>query len=267
MNPLRSPYGRAARALVAVALLGAGAHAFALDPAEPGITVLIIDETRRGWDKGVLDRHGIASRVSAINKGKHADALREILKDQNVRMRLAAPTACPSASTRDACASVRQIRDVDLPSAIADAKGSTLLVLWPEAAYFPDEQLYLAYVDVDIIEKGKGRPGPFYLGYRDWECTAECVPSAFEASAKEIAAMVRYLLEFGPTAQTRSVPASWQSKPLVTGVDKWANICATKLEDNRVVREYGERFWLSEPKTRTLTSTAWRGCNIFDAGS
>ena len=267
MNPPRSSYGRAARALVAVALLGAGAHAFALDPASPGITVLIIDETKRGWDKGVLDRHGIASRVSTLNKGDHADSLRRILKDENVRMRLATPTACPSASTRDACASVRQIKDVDLPAAIADAKGSTLLVLWPEAAYFPQEELYIAYVDIDIVEKGKARPGPFYLGYRDWQCTAECVPTAFEASGKEIAAMVRYLLELGPTPQTRSIPASWQSKPLVTSVDKWGNTCATKLEDNRVIREYGERFWLSEPKTRTLTSTAWRGCNIFDVGS
>jgi len=257
MKPIKSPYWRAARALVAVALLGAGAHAFALDPASPSISVLIIDETRRGWDKGVLDRYGIASRVSTLNKGEHADALRKALKDENVRMRLATPTACPSGNTRDACASVRLIRDVDLPAAIADAKGSTLLVLWPEAAYFLQEQLYIAYVDVDIIEQGKARPGPFYLGYRDWQCTAECVPSAFEASAKEISAMVRYLLEFGPTPQARSVPA----------VEKWANTCATKLEDNRVVREYGERFWLSDPKTRTLTSTAWRGCNIFDAES
>jgi hypothetical protein len=266
MNPLRSSYRRAARMLAAVALLGASAQAFALDSPSPGLNVVIIDETRRGWDKGVLDRHGVASRVSTLNKGDHADALREILRDQNVRMRLAMPTGCPSASTRDACASVRLIKDVDLPAAIADAKGSTLLVLWPEAAYFPEEKLYISYVDVDIIEKGKARPGPFYLGYRDWECSAECVPTAFEASAKEIAAMVRYLIEF-PTSQKRAVPASWQSKPLVTGVDKWANSCATKLEDNRVVREYGERFWLSDPKTRTLTSTAWRGCNIFDAGS
>lgn len=261
MKPMKSPCWRAARALVAVALLGAGAHAFALDAAAPSISVLIIDETRRGWDKGVLDRLGVASRVSTINKGAHADALREVLRDQNIRMRLATPTACPNLSTREACASVRLIKDVDLPNAIAEAQGSTLLVLWPEAAYFPQEQLYLAYVDVDVIEKGKARPGPFYLGYHDWQCSAECVPSAFEASAKEISAMVRYMLE------TRSVPASWQTKPLVTTVDKWDNTCATKFEDNRVVREYGERFWLSDPKTKTLTSAAWRGCNIFDADS
>jgi hypothetical protein len=254
---------RAARALVAVALLGAGAHAFALDPAPQSINVLIIDETRRGWDKGVLDRLGIASRVSTINKGTHADALREVLRDQNIRMRLATPTACPSLSTREACASVRLIKDVDLPNAIADAKGSTLLVLWPEAAYFAQEKLYLAYVDVDVIENGKARRAPFYLGYHDWECSAECVPSAFEASAKEMSAMVRYMLELRTSSQAQLA----QSKPLVTTVDKWDNTCATKFEDNRVVREYGERFWLSDPKTKTLTSAAWRGCNIFDAGS
>ncbi len=253
-------YWHPARALVAAALLGAGAHAFALDPASPSINVLIIDETRRGWDKGVLDRYGVASRVSPINKGPHAGALQELLRDQNVRMRLAMPTGCPNLSTRDACASVRRIKDVDLPNAIAEAQGSTLLVLWPEAAYFPQERLYLAYVDVDVIENGTARPGPFYLGYHDWECTAECVPSAFEASAKEISAMVRYMLE------TRAVPASWQTQPVVTTVDKWANPCAKKFADNRVVREYGERFWLASPKTKTLTSAAWRGCNIFDAG-
>lgn len=264
MKPMHSfdwPFVRTARALVAMALLGVGAHAFALDPAPPSIDVLIIDETRRGSDKGVLYRHGIASRVSSINKGQHADALRELLRDQNVRMRLAMPTGCPNLSTRDACASVRRIKDVDLPAAIAEAKGSTLLVLWPEAAYFPQEQLYLAYVDVDVIENGKARPGPFYLGYHDWECTADCVPSAFEASAKEISAMVRYMLE------TRAVPATWQSQPVVTTVDKWANTCAKKFADNRLVREYGERFWLASPKTKTLTSAAWRGCNIFDADS
>jgi hypothetical protein len=178
-------------------------------------------------------------------------------------MRLATPTACPSLSTREACASVRLIKDVDLPNAIADAKGSTLLVLWPEAAYFAQEKLYLAYVDVDVIENGKARRAPFYLGYHDWECSAECVPSAFEASAKEMSAMVRYMLELRTSSQAQLA----QSKPLVTTVDKWDNTCATKFEDNRVVREYGERFWLSDPKTKTLTSAAWRGCNIFDAGS
>jgi hypothetical protein len=259
MKPIK--YRRAVRVLVAIALLGAGAHAFALDPAEPSINVVIIDETKRGWDKGVLDRHGIASRVSAINKGEHADALRALLHDQNIKMRLATPTGCPNLSTRDSCASVRRIKDVDLSAAIAEAKGGRLLVLWPEAAYFAQEHRYLAYVDVDIIENGKARPAPFYLGYHDWECSAECVPSAFEASAKEISAMVRYLLETGAT------PASWQTKPVVTTVDKWANTCAKKFEDNRVVREYGERFWLASPKTKTLTSTAWRGCNIFDAQS
>ena len=261
MKSMGSIYWRAARALVVVALLGAGAHAFALDAAAPSINVLIIDETKRGWDKGVLDRYGVASRVSPINKGPHADALHELLRDQNVRMRLAMPTGCPNLSTRDACASVRRIKDVDLPNVIAEAKGAPLLVLWPEAAYFPQEQLYLAYVDVDVIENGKARPGPFYLGYHDWECTAECVPSAFEASAKELSAMVRYMLE------TRAVPASWQTQPVVTTVDKWANTCAKKFEDNRLVREYGERFWLASPKTKTLTSAAWRGCNIFDTGS
>lgn len=258
MKPIK---WRAARALVAVGLLGAAAHALALDAAAPSINVLIIDETKRGWDKGVLDRHGIASRVSAINQSEHADALREVLRDQNIRMRLATPTGCPNLSTRDACASVRRIKDVDLPAAIAAAKGGKLLVLWPEAAYFAQEQLYLAYVDVDVIENGKTQGGPFYLGYHDWECTQECVPSAFEASAKEISAMVRYMLETGAAV------ASWQTKPVVTTVDKWTNTCAKKFQDNRVVREYGERFWLASPKTKTLTSTAWRGCNIFDAGS
>jgi hypothetical protein len=264
MKPMQSSswlFVRAARALLALALLGAGAHAFALDPAAPSIDVLIIDETRRGWDRGILDRHGIASRVSSINKGQHAEALHKLLRDPNVRMRLAMPTGCPNLSTRDACASVRRIKDMDLPAAIAEAKGSTLLVLWPEAAYYPDEQLYVAYVDVDVIENGKARPGPFYLGYQDWECNAECVPSAFEASAKELSAMVRYMLE------SRAVPATWQTQPVVTTVGKWGNTCAKKFADNRVVREYGERFWLASPKTRTLTSAAWRGCNIFDVGS
>ena len=182
------------------------------------INVLIIDETGAAGRRACSTDYGIASRVSTINKGAHADALREVLRDQNIRMRLATPTACPNLSTRDACASVRRIKDVDLPNAIAEAKGSTLLVLWPEAAYFPQEQLYLAYVDVDVIEKGKARPGPFYLGYHDWECTAECVPTAFEASAKEISAMVRYMLDWADAVR----PASWQSKPLVTTVDKWA---------------------------------------------
>jgi hypothetical protein len=30
------------------------------------------------------------------------------------------------------------------------------------------------------------------------------------------------------------------------------------------VNEYGERFWLNDPSERTLLSTAWRGCNIFE---
>ena len=129
--------------LLMAALLGTGAHALALDSAPPGINVIIIDETERGWEKGVLDRYGIASRASRINRGAHAEALREALGDQNVRMRLAVPTACPTAGTRDACASVRRIKDVDLPDAIDEARQSTLLVLWPEAAYFPQQQLYV----------------------------------------------------------------------------------------------------------------------------
>jgi hypothetical protein len=254
---------RAAGALLTAALLCTGSHAFALDSAAPGINVIIIDETKRGWDKSVLDRHGIASRASRINRGAHAEALREALGDQNVRMRLAVPTACPTAGTRDSCASVRRIKDVDLPDVIDEARQSTLLVLWPEAAYFPQQQLYVAYVDVDVLQKGKALPGSFYVGYRDWKCGEDCVQAAFEASAKELAAMIRYVIDLGPAAQTLSVPAAWQSKPLVTNVAKWANKCATDVNDNRVVREYGERFWLNEPAERTLLSAAWRGCNIF----
>jgi hypothetical protein len=108
-------------------------------------------------------------------------------------------------------------------------------------------------------------PGTFYVGYRDWECDEHCVPTAFEASAKELAAMVRYMLELGPVAQTKTVPTPWLNKPVVTSVDKWANDCATKLSNDRVVREYGERFWLNDPSNRTLISAAWRGCNIFAA--
>lgn len=250
--------------LLSAALLVAGAHAFALDAAPAGINVVIVDETQRGWDKGVLDRYGIASRASRINKGAHAEALRQALGDQNVRMRLAVPTACPAAGIRDPCASVRVIKDVELPNVIDQTKGSTLLVLWPEAAYFPQERLYLAYLDVDVLQKGKVVPGPFYVGYREWKCGNDCVQAAFEASAKELAAMVRYVLELGPAAQTLSVPATWQSKPTVRNVAKWANKCASDVSDNRVVREYGERFWLNDPKERTLLSTAWRGCNIFE---
>ena len=266
MSPSASRYLHCARALLAVALLGAGAHTFALDAAPPApINVVIIDETERGWDRGVLYRHGIASRASNINKGPHAEALRKMMHDENVRIRLAIPTGCPTAGTREACASVRRIADVDLPDAIAETKGSTLLILWPEAAYFPQEQLYLAYLDVDVLQQGKVVPGTFYVGYRDWECDATCVPAAFEASAKELAAMIRYMLELGPAAQTRSIPAPWLSKPVVTSVDKWANNCAKDLNKDRLVREYGQRFWLNTPSNRTLTSAAWGGCNIFAA--
>ena len=256
--------GRGARTLLLAALLGASINAFAIDAAPAGIDVVIIDETQRGWDKGVLSRYGIASRASRINKGAHAEALRLALGDPNVRMRLAVPTACPRAGTRDVCASVRIVKDMDLPTVIDETKGSTLLVLWPEAAYFPQQQLYLAYIDVDVLQKGKIVPGPFYVGYREWKCGKDCVQAAFEASAKELAAMVRYVLELGPAAQTLSVPAAWQSKPLLTSVSKWANKCATDVDHYRVVREYGERFWLNDPKERTLLSTAWRGCNIFE---
>lgn len=254
---------RGVRALLLATLLGVSAHALALDAAPEGINVVIIDETKRGWDKGVLNRYGIASRASRINKGAHAEALRQALGDQNVRMRLAVPTACPSAGTRDVCASARLIKDTDLPDVIAETKSGTLLVLWPEAAYFPQDQLYLAYMDVDVLHKGKLVPGPFYVGYRDWKCGKDCVQAAFEASAKELASMIRYVVDLGPSAQTLSVPAEWQSKPVVTSVGKWANTCASEFNKHRVVREYGERFWLSNPSERTLLSAAWRGCNIF----
>jgi len=263
MSHQKSRSLRGASGLLAVALLGAGAHALALDAAPPGLNVVLIEETKRGWDTGVLSRHGIASRASSINKGAHAEALRKLMQDPNLLLRLAIPTACPAQGTHDACASVSKISDVELPNVIAESKGSTLLIVWPEAAYFPQEQLYLAYLDVDVLQKGKLVPGTFYVGYRDWQCDANCVPTAFEASAKELAAMVRYMLDLGPAAQTLSSPVAWRTKPVVTSLDKWANSCATKLNNERVVREYGERFWLNDPSGRTLTSAAWRGCNIF----
>jgi hypothetical protein len=264
MDSVNPRYRRAVRALLAVALVGAGTQALAADPAP--LSVVVIDETKRGWDKGVLDRLGIASRASTLNSGPHAEALRKALGDSNVRLRLATPTGCPAASTREACASVRLVKDVDLPAVIDETKG-TVLILWPEAAYFPQEKLYLAYLDVDVIRNGKAVPGAFYLGYRDWECADDCVQPAFEASAKELAAMVRHMLELGPAAHTRAGPQEWLGKPLVNSVSKWANTCATKVSEYRVVREYGQRFWLKDPKERALLSTAWGGCNIFDAGT
>jgi hypothetical protein len=249
--------------LLMAALLGMSAHAFAEDAALPKINVVVVDETERGIEKGVLDRYGIASRSSRLNRGPHAEALRETLGGANVRMQLVVPTACPAAGTRDACASVRRVKDVDLPNVISETRNSTLLVLWPEAAYFPQQKMYAAYLDVDVLEKGKAVSAPFYVGYRDWKCDADCVITAFEASAKELATMIRYLLEMGPAAQTQSVPASWQSKPAVASTSKWSNVCATEFGNHRVVREYGERLWLSDPRERTLLSVAWRGCNIL----
>jgi hypothetical protein len=248
--------------LLVAALLGLSAHAFAGD-APPKINVVVIDETDRGIEKGVLDRYGLASRASSLNAGPHAQALREILGDANVRMRLVVPTGCPAAGTRDACASVRRIKDVDLPDVISETRNSTLLVLWPEAAYYAQQKMYAAYLDVDVLEKGKSVSAPFYVGYRDWKCDADCVATAFEASAKELAAMIRYVLEMGPAAQTQSVPATWQSKPAVASTSKWSNVCAADFGNHRVVREYGERLWLNDPGERTLLSAAWRGCNIL----
>jgi hypothetical protein len=248
--------------LLMAALLGMSAHAFAGD-APPNINVVVIDETDRGREKGVLDRYGIASRASQLNRGPQAQALRQALGDANVRMRLVVPTACPAAGTRDACASVRRVKDVDLPNVVRETRNSTLLVLWPEAAYFPQQQMFAAYLDVDVLEKGKAVSGPFYIGYRDWKCDADCVATAFEASAKELAAMVRYVLAMGAAAQTQSTPATWQTKPVVANASKWSNSCATDVRDHRVVREYGERLWLNEPGERTLLSVAWRGCNIL----
>jgi hypothetical protein len=154
---------------------------------------------------------------------------------------------------------VRRIKDVDLPNVIRETRSSTLLVLWPEAAYFPQQSMYAAYLDVDVLQKGKVVSSPFYIGYRDWKCDADCVVTAFEASAKELAAMVRYVLEMGQAEQ----PATWQSKPVVANTGKWSNACATNVGDHRVVREYGERLWLNDPGKRTLLSVAWRGCNIL----
>jgi hypothetical protein len=265
MNHRKARYLRCARALLTVVLLGAGAHALAADTSPQGLNVVLIEETKRGWDTAVLSRHGIASRASSINKGAHAEALRKVLQDPSLLTRLAIPTGCPTSGTHDACANVQKIADVDLPNAIAETKNSTLLIVWPEAAYFPQEQLYLAYLDVDVMQHGKVVPGTFYVGYRDWECDINCVPTAFEASAKELAVMVRYMLELGPAAQTLTSPLEWRSKPVVASIGKWANSCATKLNNERVVREYGERFWLNDPSKRTLTSAAWRGCNIFAA--
>jgi len=249
--------------LFMAALLGMSAHAFAGDAAPPQINVVVIDETDRGVEKGVLDRYGLASRGSRLNRGPHAQALREILGDANVRMRLVVPTACPAAGTRDACASVRRIKDVDLPDVVRETRQSTLLVLWPEAAYFQQQKMYAAYLDVDVLENGKAVAAAFYVGYRDWKCDADCVATAFEASAKELAAMVRYVVEMGPAAQTRSAPATWQNKPAVANTSKWSNVCATDIGNHRVVREYGERLWLNDPGERRLLSVAWRGCNIL----
>ncbi len=249
--------------LLMAALLGLSAQALAEDAAPRGFNVVVIDETDRGSAKGVLDRYGIASRVLPLSKGSHAAALREVIGDANVRMRLVIPTGCPMASTREACASVRRIKDVELPDVIRETRNSTLLVLWPEAAYFPQEQRYVAYFDVDVLEKGKPVAGPFYLGYRDGRCDADCVITAFEASAKELAAMVRYVVELDQGAQTRWSPAAWQGRPAVATVSKWANTCATDVRSYHVVREYGERLWVNEPGERKLLSVAWRGCNIL----
>ncbi|HKU12917.1 MAG TPA: hypothetical protein VJQ52_00905 [Steroidobacteraceae bacterium] len=264
MNPLGNRYSRPLRALLMLALLGATLRAFAVDTAPAALNIVVIDETRRGWDKGVLSRYGIASRASTINHGPQAEALRKTLRDEEVRVRLTLPTGCPEGSTRDPCASVRHIADVQLPDVIRETRGSTLVVLWPEAGYIPNEKLYVAYFDVDVLQNGKALPGAFYLGYRDWQCDESCVPAAFEASAKELAAMVRYLLELGPAARTASLSA-WGSKPQASNVDKWANTCAGTLNTGHVVREYGERFWLGDPRERRLVSAAWRGCNIFAA--
>jgi hypothetical protein len=235
--------------------------------AQAPLSVIVIAETKRGWDDGVLSQHGLAAHSSSLNKGPMGAALRTALHDENPLARMVVPTACPSAATREACPNIQFIRDVDLDAAIDQAKTSTIVVLWPEAGYSEKEQLYMAYFDVDVLERGRLRTGSFYLGYREWHCGADCVAAAYEASAKELAAMVRFVLAMEPGSRTNAPPAAWQGKPLVKDVHQWANSCATDLRDNRVIREYGERFWLNEPGARSLLSAAWRGCNVFESGS
>jgi hypothetical protein len=106
---------------------------------------------------------------SRINKGAHAEALRQA-HGRSERSHAAWPCRLlPESRHADACASARLIKDVDLPNVIDETKVGTLLVLWPEAAYFPQDQVYVAYMDVDVLQKGKLVPGPFYVGYRDWK--------------------------------------------------------------------------------------------------
>jgi hypothetical protein len=62
------------------------------------------------------------------------------------------------------------IKDVDLPNVISETSERHAARVVAGSRVFPQDQVLLAYIDVDVLQKGKPVPGPFYVGYRDWKC-------------------------------------------------------------------------------------------------
>lgn len=247
-------------------LLGAAECAGAATKPPQPLEIIVVVETKAGRNNHALHELGLKQVWYFTGAAESSIALGKVLGRESYLAQVLVPAACPGAGTRDGCEHLRVRKDVDLEQALAETPAPMALIVLPQAGYDEEHRLYYASLQVNVVGEDVETTRYFQLSYREWHCDRDCVEATYEASAKELAAMIRYMLgvEFG--YRVKEWPEAWQDKPRLKGIAKWANECEPDLDNMRVIREYGERFWLSSRAGRFLRSAAWGGCNVFDSG-
>lgn len=272
-DPTRARTGRRRvdliHSLVMTALLLAGDQTAGAQPAPSALEVIMPVETVKGRRQRILPRdwEHLAGRTDEADR----KALESALGRKEVLAPLLASVACPAGTPPKACTPVRILRDINIESALAASTAPGVLLVWPRVGYVPEKRVYFARFHVDYHLPGGREPAKsFRVQYVEWNCGSDCVEAAFAASQTELAAMVRYMIDIEFSSNSRQAPPSWKGKPQLKKVAQWANQCvsrAERVENYRVVREHGERFWIGAPNRNVLASVPWRGCSTFDAGA
>lgn len=243
-------------------LLSCGSAAIAQSSVPQFDHVIVVIETAKGSDKGVLEPLQLYFDAGAA-RSQQQTALLQALRMPELYSGLTLALACPQSVRYQRCRGMSVLRDVQVQRAINQMPNASILLVKPAAGIFADEPDYRATMQVVQLSPG-GKTARvlkrFTVAYRDFACTGDCLKSAHDSAAQELAQMTHYMLNisFGP-ARDRN-PPSWNALPAGRAVSRWTNGCV-KSTGNIVAADTPRAWVTSSADIPLLTSYAWSGCS------
>lgn len=225
--------------------------------------MVVVFNTTEGGGHGILP-----PPVQVLGRWQRLQDLAAMLGTETVSTlaSLAVPATCGEVG-RSNCTELNITTDEQLLQTIEQLHAPQVLVSRPMAGAWTKEQAYHAWLEVTLIqtEPTYARLRSFEVYYHESQCDRTCVAVAHRYAAEEFRDMITYMLSVEFNDRPDKLPPSWQDKPKLKHVSRWANSCLKDVARNRLVRDDRDRAWLGQISKQTwpnvrLSSLSWTGC-------